>query len=629
MPSQSDVREITKGGGITKKRRFGPQDWRFIVEYVIEEWKTRKQDRLGRERHWKEIDRQVAMEPCNKHKLMPDGTVDTDRAWMAEMELPLQAQALEVLTADARRMLFPPNGLWFKAHAETTDDYLEKVDFSSIILGDKAEVPSLINQDNADKLVEGFILNFFRQNDFKSRIDRINAESFQYGIGVGRVRRETKNVYIHESRGVIKQEKRIPVVVPNSIKRIYLPTPLPSTHSAQVLGEAIIAEDWMRLDNLRLAANLGSNDPNNEDGGWMAANVRKLEPDENGMVHLLELEGDLVVPRRTVRSVVIPGAIVTVAIGGKDGPEGEVTRAVVRFRYRKMPFSSYVLFPYHHESVDEAYPTSPLMKGRPVQIAAVDALNRLMDAAALKNAPPVAFDKDDTTFGGTGGPRIHPNALWETLGDIKVYAEVGGEPAAMSTTLSLFINLYSELTGVLPARLGAQTISHTTAFAKNTEVQRGAARTVDFVQASGDGPFVRMLDMMYQMGLSSIKKNETMSFFIEAYGGYVEIGREHLPDRANFEWFGAGGPAEEAEKAGARVQSLQTAIQIDQLKVQLGEQPTLNLTAAQEQTLRQGGWTDVDALLKTEPDQGAGETQLPLANPGVVETALRGIDTAA
>ena len=131
-----------------------------------------------------------------------------------------------------------------------------------------------------------------------------------------------------------------------------------------MLGEAIIAEDWMRLDNLRIAASLGSNNPDDEDGGWMSANVRKLEPDENGMVQLLELEGDIVVPRRTVRSMVIPGAIVTVAVGGKGGPKGELTRAVVRFRYRKMPFSSYVLFPYHHESVDEAYPTSPLMKGR-------------------------------------------------------------------------------------------------------------------------------------------------------------------------------------------------------------------------------------------------------------------------
>lgn len=625
MPSQSDVREITKGGGIAKKRRFGPQDWRFIAEFVISTWDDRKQRRLSRERHWKEIDRQVAMEPCNKHKTMPDGTIDTTKAWMAEMELPLQAQALEVLTADARRMLFPPNGSWFKSHAETPDEYLDLVDFSSIILGDEAEVPSLINQDNADKLVEGFILNFMRQNDFKSRIDRIDAEAFQYGMGIGRVRKETKNVYIHEARGVIKEEQRIPVVVPNSIKRIYLPEPLPSTHSSQVLGESIIAEDWMRLDNLRIAASLGSNDPNNEDGGWMSANVRKLEPDENGMVQLLELEGDIVVPRKTVRSMVIPGAIVTVAVGGKDGLKGEVTRAVVRFRYRKMPFSSYVLFPYHHESVDEAYPTSPLMKGRPVQIAAVDALNRLMDAAALRNAPPVAFDKDDTTFGATGGPRIHPNALWETLGEIRVYSEIGGEPAAMSSTLSLFINLYSELTGVLPARLGAQTVSHTTAFAKDAELQRGAVRTVDFVQSSGDGPFIRMLDMMYQMGLSSFKKNETMSFYIESYGGYVQIGKEHLPKRANFEWFGAGGPAEQAQKEARRLESLQTAIQIDQIKIQQGEEATLDLAAAQRQTLIQGGWTDVDTLIKTEPTQA----ELPLPNPGVVETALRGIETAA
>ena len=56
---------------------------------------------------------------------------------MAEMELPLQAQALEVLTADARRMKFPDTGSWFRAHGQMTDEYLDQNDFKSFVLGDQ------------------------------------------------------------------------------------------------------------------------------------------------------------------------------------------------------------------------------------------------------------------------------------------------------------------------------------------------------------------------------------------------------------------------------------------------------------------------------------------------------------
>jgi hypothetical protein len=66
------------------------------------------------------------MVPDVSHKKLPNGQVDANKMWMAEMELPLQAQALEVLTADARRMMFPDSGPWFRAHAQVTDDYLSR-----------------------------------------------------------------------------------------------------------------------------------------------------------------------------------------------------------------------------------------------------------------------------------------------------------------------------------------------------------------------------------------------------------------------------------------------------------------------------------------------------------------------
>lgn len=623
--SRSDVKQI-EDGKLSPKRRFDARDFDYIAEFVCDEFERRKNARRDREKCWAEIDRQVEMRPEISFKKLPDGRIDPKKAWMAETELPLQAQALEVLTADARRMEFPDSGAWFRAHAAMTDEYLAAVDFQSLIMGDEAEVPSKINQDNADKLVEGYLLHLFRQvvkdEDFFTRQDRINAEAFKYGVGVGRARMEVKNLYFKTPRGVRREVRKIPVLLPCSIKNLYLDDPLPSTHSAQSLEPAHIAQDYIKLANLQLAANAGSTDPDDIDGGWMPRNVAKLEGDDKGYVTLLEMEGDIVIPRKTTRSMVLPGAIVTVAMGGKDSG-GNVSTGVVRFRFRKSSQSSYLLFPYHYECADDAYPTSPLMKGRPVQMMATDALNRLLDSAMLKNAPPVGYDRTDQVFQQSGGPEIYPYAQWPTTDLIKVYNEVGGDPAALAAVMSNAINLYAELTGVLPARLGAQTVSHTTAFAKDAELQRGAVRTVDFVRQCGAGPLTRWLGMAYQMGRDAIGRSETVSFFIDAYGGYVEVSKDQLPEMATFEWFGSGGPAEEVQKRQARLQALTMAWQIDQAGVAMGKAPRVDLDKAVDQILREGGWTDIDAIT-TQPQTALPAMPEPLrigslaATPGEV-----------
>lgn len=594
----AEIKEVSRQDGSVKKhRRFDDRDWKYLADFVIQEFEKRRDSdkRKDRVKQWKEIDRQIEMKPDVEYKKMPDGSVDKTKAWMAEMELPLQAQALEVLTSDTRRLMFPDSGPWFRGHAQMTDEYLEKVNFKSLVLGDQHGVPSEINQDNCDKLAEGFVSHIFRQYDHKARFDKINAEAFKYGMGIGRSRLERKNIYINEIRGVRRETQKIPVLVPVSIKSVYPDDPKPSMHSSQVLGPAHIAHEFIRYENLALAASKGSDNPENEDGGWMSDKLSKVVPDKDGYVQVLEMEGDIIVPRKTVRSVVIPGAIITVALGGPE-PGGKSSRAVVRFRFRKQPFSSYLFFPYHYEGADDFYPTSPLMKGRPIQMAAVDAINRLMDSAALKNQPPVGYDKNNMTFTQAGGPEIYPGAQWETADPVTVYEQIGGDPSALMGILAQHINLYAELTGVLPARLGAQTVSHTTAYSKQAELQRGATRTVDYVNQCGDGPILQWLDIAYRMGRDAIGAKEDIAFWIEAYGGFVEVEKEQLPEEVTWEWFGAGGPQENQAKVQQKIGALNTALQMDVLAIKTGRQPTLNISGAIKETLREGGWSDIDAI---------------------------------
>ena len=626
----AEIKEVNRQDASVKKaRRFDERDWKWIAEYIVSEYERRKEARKDREKHWKEIDRQVAMEPENSQKRLPNGSVDTKKLWMAETELPLQAQALEVLTADARRMLFSDSGDWYQAHAKVTDAVLQDMKENLRIFGDDTQVLSEINQDNVDKIVHGFLLQQFRQYDHTSRFDIINAESFKYGMGVGRGRLERKNVWITEARGVKKEEQRIAVIVPCSIKHIYLDEVKPSIHSSTVLGAAHIAHDNIKYENIALAANKGSTDPDDEDGGWMPKNLAKVVPGKGGYVELLEMEGDIVIPRKTVKSVVIPGAIITVALGGPDNGTAS-SRAVIRFRFRKSPQSSYLLFPYLHESADDAYASSPLMKGRTIQMTATDATNRFLDAAALKNQPPCGYDKNDLTFSQAGGPEIFPGAQWATTDPVNVYNQIGGDPSALGSAALQFINLYAQLTGVLPARVGAQTVSHTTAYAKDAELQRGAVRTTDYVNAIGHGPLTNWLFMAYDLAKRGMKGKTDL--YIPAYGGWVTINKGMLPE-ANFEWFGSGGPQEKAQKSQAKINGAMNAIKVDQLRMQTGQPPRVNTEAIIDEILRESGWNDISSIVNSSPPPGntapaPGPPGAPPGNPGAAVAAIQNIPSS-
>lgn len=605
-------------------RKFIKKDFDFLAESIIDEWMRRKRKRSTLEKYWKDIDRQIEMEPDKSYKLLPSGKVDARKAWMAEMELPLQAQALEVLSADAKRLMFPENTRWYAAKAKITDEYLDLADLKSIIPGDENEVPSLINQDNANKLIEGFLDNIFFETGFYPNMDMINIEAFKYGVGVGRSVNMRRSVYTNTMKGTMKSVKKLPYLVPTSIKKTYLDDRPLSPNVAQVLGNSTIYEDRIRYENIKIAAKMGSTDPFNENGGWITRYVDQIEPDNDGCVSVIEMEGDVIVPRKTSRNFVLPGAVVTV-LCGKEG-----TKGVIRLRFKENNEDTYHLFPYHKEHIDNPYPASPLMKGRPVQIAAVDALNRVMDSAALKNTPPVGYDRNEAAFAAEGGPSIFPGAQWPTIDDLKVYAEVGGDPAALMSIFSSFVNLYSELTGVMPARLGAQTVSHTTAFAKDVEVQRGAARTVDYATTNGNDGLLKWVNTAYRIARNNIGRNQKIDFYCAPYDSYVSIDKDILPEEASFEFMGANGAGEEAAVQEARFRSAQSAIQLDQLNVALGNQPVIDIPELIKQILREGKWTDVETITNVEGlnPNGQGSPGIPGADGidgGTVSTTLQNL----
>ena len=139
MSAQIDKKE-GQAPSVRQKRRFTAEDRKQLALSIYDVQKAREKARFDREKIWAEVDRQNAMIPATEHKTT-NGRRDIKKNWMAEVELPLQAQTLEVLTADARRFIKPDSGPWFAAHAAMTDDYMGQVNLS-LVAGDSSEVPS-------------------------------------------------------------------------------------------------------------------------------------------------------------------------------------------------------------------------------------------------------------------------------------------------------------------------------------------------------------------------------------------------------------------------------------------------------------------------------------------------------
>lgn len=593
---------------IIEKRRFDARDFDYIAEYILEERNKRQRDRKDMEEQWKEIDRQLAMKPKTDYKYSTvTGRPIAGMAWMPEKELPLQAQTLEILCADARRMIFPDNGPWFRAHTLVTDEYLSKVDFKAMISGDENDVPSHINQDNADKLVEGIITDTHEQSGFFQQIDRFNAEAFKYGTGVGRVRKAKKPVYIETARGMARDDIKLPVFFASSIKHTYLDTTTQYVmNEGHIIGPGTIFCKRQKLADIVLAAKYGSKDPNDEDGGWMPTKLKGMESEKDGCVEIVRWEGDLVVERKTVDNIYIPGAICTVVVShGKP--------VVVRMAFREKPFSSYVTQPYHIEHVDSPYGAGPLMKGETLQSAGTEAFCRLLQAAILNTEPPVKYDPDDPEFASSGGPRIEPRALWASTGDVETIKI--GDPGQLLQVYAAIVAHYSDVTGMHAPRLGQQTVSHTTAFAKEAELSRGQVRTVDYANSLLDNALTKVLDMQFAY-LKDVWTDER-DIWIPEYGGFVRVFKDAIPPGCVFEVFGSAGPAEQRARVQEQMTAIQTVIQIDQLKVQAGLGQPLDYDALQKLILKKADFADVDILFAS-PSQG--QAGPPAPGPGVPGT---------
>ncbi len=599
-----------------------------IADYIYSELKMRKKKRKWLNDQMKDIDRQLRMEPDVLYKKLPDGSPDKKNAWMPEMELPNQSQTLEVLCADARRMMFPDSGEFFKAIAYAPDAFLENFkENTNFIVGSEIDLPSVITNENVNNYVEGWVSYVLKQFDHQRAWDSINSESFKYSMGVGRIRMVSKSIFTHDNYNTYNRSFKLPVLVPLPLKNVYLDDrTFDYMSSGAIVGPSVIFEQSRKLSDIQMEAKRQKTDDDFMSGGWITSALEGLEPDKNGMVGLIEYEGDIVVPKSGDMddSMFIPNAIFTVICGKNDG---KATNKLLRVQYNKLPSSSYIFAPYQSEHIDCAYGTSPLIKGNVVQKAASETLNRSMQTIMLAAQPPVKYSRDDLYFKAKGGPNIYPGAQWATEGDVETIRI--GDPASMMAAYSAFLNQYSDVTGVNPPRLGAQTVSHTTAYAKDQEIERGTVRTVDYVRGLKN-PMEKWLSMCYSLSRDALGQDVEQAY-MQQYNAYVNVRADLLPEKVCFEAVGSGKPLDNAAKLNQQIQAIMSVIQLNTLAVQSGLAQPLNYDAIQRHLLSKAGITDVDAITTIPQGNAQGQPLLGTGqgdrafNPAAQTIALQGL----
>ena len=603
-------------------RRIASRDYDEVAQYIVDEQRRRADNpkRVTLEKHWKEIDRQIAMTPIVYQPAEQTTRAQRDaRKWMPATELPLQAQTLEVLLADVVRLLFPAGNEWFTAHAALTDEYAERVGAKPLIHGDAAGTePGQIDQETADILLHATLDHIHQSYNFRQHWSRMLGEAIKYGTFAGQLRMALPTVVTNDYRGKRVAGAKVPVIVPRTIKRTFLDdAAMQYMHTSQHIQPSTVTQYWQRHADILEAVSHGEN-------GWIAAEVKRLDEKkiktERGHIEMLEFEGDVFMPRTRGDDIAIRDKIWTVAVTGGA--------RIVRVRDFDYPFRSTITGVYQHDDADSPYGSSPLLKGYPLQYAASEAMNRLMQSAILNTEPPIAYDDQDTTLADAGGPLIHPGAQWPSGRPDKINAVTIGDPAALLAVSQTLNFMYEALTAVNDPRRGGDVKSHTTALANDIQASRGVLRTEHFVNQMQAGPVLTWLHMEMEMARKAMGAGQPVRVDTRGVRGFIDIAAVHIPDDAVFVVEGARGSLSKRETRDMMIQAFQLLAQIEPLAIQLGGAPS-DWNDIKRRILEEFNITDADTILGPAAQGASGPAAGGTAVPPDIAAMLGGVPQAA
>jgi hypothetical protein len=441
-----------------KKRKISNKDWEKVQIFIKSELDSRKksQYRVHHESIWKEVDRQIKMEPM---KRLTQAGKAVKKSWNSAFELGELSKASEIISADIRRITFPQERHWFESHVEIPLQLNEETG---------AERIDEETQQKVDGLLRALMTQQQIDFGFKANVDLSIKEALHHGSFVATAEWDS-DLYVEDGAKV--GNMAAPVWVPHSMWNCY-PDPSPAVGSGKMYycGSMIIESYMPRYKLERMKGE-----------GWMPSQFDKIPKEEHKRksgddtidtkdIQIVTYYGDIVVDRKDGDDIYLPNSIAKVANG-----------VICYYMPNPLPFSPVIFNGYEKQDVRDPYYTSPIIKQSPMQKLTTILANKFVDGISLKVEPPIVYDGNDPYFVEHDGPIIAPGVKTPTKGSTEFKLVETGDPAYALEGLQMGLRQLQEGTGVSAVRTGVANSDRQTATEVQKIAQGAEVRTVDFI----------------------------------------------------------------------------------------------------------------------------------------------------
>ena len=442
-----------------------------IAQYINQE-KKRRQDTDWRKKHesrWREVDRQIAMDPpaaIKEDKDNPD-------AWHNAIQLGDLTDASETITADILRLVFPTERKWFQPNIELKSGAVDAE------TGRGVPVPPEIQRE-ANGVLRSFMVQQHKDFGVRGRVKLALKEILHHGSVVATV--DDQRMLKYEG-GTRPQHLKAPVPEIHSMWNCY-PDSSPSIHGTELFygGSMIIVK------SMPLSAAL-------EMPGWinkdqLQANHKKKDLHDH--IEIIEFYGDIFLKRHD-GNVLFPNRKTTVS--------GQV---FLESKVNKTAYSPVIYTGYERDDVRDPYYTSPIVKRAPMGQFVTHMANNTMDAVDLKVKPPLQYDSTDNSL-KANPPQIYPGAQMPSRGGQAVSPIDVGDPATGLAAMQWGKQELQEGTTVNAIRKGVSPGTEQTATEVVKTEQRAEVREVEFSSSFESGFMLPYLTMQHDINVQGLE----------------------------------------------------------------------------------------------------------------------------
>jgi hypothetical protein len=506
-----------------KRRKIRRTDWQKIEEFVKKELDSRKQStyRKAKERKWKEIDRQIAMEAMLK--LDPNGK-ELKGGWESAFELGELSKASEVITADVMRLTFPQSRTWMEAHVKPPTTFSPD--------GRPVLAVSSKKQKMADGVIRALMTQQHMDFGLKARVELSIKEAMHHGSFVATCEWEQQNK-VHDGHSM--ETLSAPTWKPHSMWNCY-PDSSPSVipgGSIFYTGSMMIVSYMPRYKVLQLKGDGYVNiDPNKIN----KKNANKDVKEED--CELVTYYGDLNIERED-GDIYLPNSKCITANG-----------TIIYYSPNPLPFPEVIYQGYERQDVRDPYFTSPIEKNSPMQKMVTILANEFIDSVKLHTKPAIVYDGNDPYMVQNGGVSLWPGGQTASKGSNKFQEVKVGDPKAALMGVQFGLQKIEEGTSVNAIRSGASESDRKTATEVTNTQQGSEVRTVDFVGKVEQGGLRPFLYMHHEMNL---RRMESYSFYCPEKGlpDFLTITKKELKDSkvVHFEVVGSKGVLGEQKRS--------------------------------------------------------------------------------